>query len=282
MGTDKKFKLHIVTEFKIITHGLITNMRTNKMEWVLLASTALHVFMVLVSGDSAICQGKYECPKYKVIKKTEYFEIRHYPIYKYAVARQVGGSMWWSNSMNFRKLFRYIDGVNEEREKISMTVPVICPIKKDRTGKFVKDFSMWFWLPEKYQCDDCTPKPMKQDDATKQVQIVKWGNQTVYVHQYSWFTYQSRIKNKAEMLKRYLKATDIRDYDDSVVYSATYNGPWKFWNRRNEVMFIQRKNNEGEKRMSKQKDEEERRQSKNTGKEEQREQADEQNEEEEE
>ena len=65
-----------------------------------------------------------EQPKYKVIKKEGYFEVRSYS--KFVISSVlVSGSQYNSLRKGFRPLVKYISGKDRGGEKISMTAPVI-------------------------------------------------------------------------------------------------------------------------------------------------------------
>merc|ERR1712141_933272 len=150
----------------------VSSTQVNNKMASLMSAICLFVVLTVVSADSD--NKNYESPKYEVLKKTKEFEIRKYQAYSFATASEPGQCMFWANSKNFRKLFRYIRGNNVEGEKISMTVPVIEPIKKNEFGDYIKDFSMMFWLPEKYQCEGCAPTPRKASREEDQVEIIQW------------------------------------------------------------------------------------------------------------
>ena len=77
---------------------------------------------------------KYETQKYNVIKTMDNFEIRYYPP---TIKAKV------SSNRNFSKLFQYISGNNEKKEKIAMTTPVYMSKKKEK-------ITMEFVMPSKY------------------------------------------------------------------------------------------------------------------------------------
>ena len=60
----------------------------------------------------------YDENSYKVVKKTDIYEIRHYP------ERYVAQATYSRGENGFRKLFRYITGSNASTQEISMTTPV--------------------------------------------------------------------------------------------------------------------------------------------------------------
>jgi len=181
--------------------------------------------------------GKLDAIPYEVLNKTDEFEIRRYPSFRYAEASESGVGMKTATSRNFRKLFSYITGNNEEKQKIPMTVPVLCPLEKDSSGGYAQNYNMMFWLPQKYQSPNHTPKP-----SSDQVRITMWGERIAYVRSYGWWATESLIKKNENKLRESLDAAGVKagvDYDPSMVYSASYNSPWEIFGRHNEVMFMQ-------------------------------------------
>ena len=79
--------------------------------------------------------------KYEVVDKNEIFEIRKYSD-RLAVETSKAGI-----DSNFRKLFNYISGRNDTKEKISMTIPVT-QFKKNG------NMTMQFYLPSKFNSDN--------------------------------------------------------------------------------------------------------------------------------
>jgi len=203
------------------------------MASLVLTTACIHVLLALFAScvfANNLC-GKYECPEYTVIKRTDEFEVRRYPSYRYAIAREKDVSMYKAGNRNFMKLFGYIEGKNVNKTHIPMTVPVICPLTKDSTGNYVEDFSMMFWLPEKYQCLNCPPKPEKADKLKDQVMITMWGERIAYVRSYGWWAFEWLIKHNEGKLRASLDAAKIVagvDYDStlSILRHTTNRGKY--------------------------------------------------------
>merc|ERR1712058_160993 len=173
-----------------------------------------------LSGDDSPGEvnGDYQQVPYETIQKLDGYEERRYPSVKWACTEATydvedategngNDSEEWSlvkmmqmmtnkkswkkkpENQMFMKLFRYISGVNKERQEIEMTVPVLSYMTP-MEGKMKKQ--MCFYL-------------------------------TKEAHKF---------------------AEELADRADEVEFSpyltAGYDSPMKFWNRRNEVMFIKR------------------------------------------
>merc|ERR1712088_1220130 len=130
----------------------------------------------------------------------------------------------------FMKLFRYISGVNKERQEIEMTVPVLSTITP-MEGKMKKQ--MCFYLTKEAQKNP--PQPEDPD-----VKIDQNKEMVVFVKQFGGYAVKDSVWAK-EALKF---GEELQDRADEVDFSkyltAGYDSPMKFWNRRNEVMFIKK------------------------------------------
>ena len=210
---------------------------------LLFAVVCFQASLTFIQVDGAAVSrfyGTYDAIPYEVINKTKDFEVRRYPSFRYAEARETGVGMSTAGSRNFRKLFSYISGNNEEKQKIPMTVPVILPLQKAPSGAYAEDFSMMFWLPKKYQSSP--PEPSKAEKLKDQVLITTWGERIAYVRTYGWWAFESLVRYNENKLRQSLEENGIRggvDYDPSMVYSASYNSPWQIFGRQNDVMFMQ-------------------------------------------
>jgi len=202
--------------------------------------------------------GDYEQVPYTTIQKFDDYEERVYPSVKWACTEMTydrsqedsgeeeAGSEWnvikmmqemmskksWKDkpsSKMFMKLFRYISGINEEAEEVEMTVPVLTQMKLLEENMINKQ--MCFYLEKKHQENPPTP-------VDKDVTIEKNEEMTVFVHTFGGYAMRDSVWIKeAELFAEKLnKKADSIDF--SKFYTAGYDSPMKFWNRRNEVMFL--------------------------------------------
>ena len=159
----------------------------------------------------------YDEPNYEVVQKNEIYEIRKYSDRLAVETIDLG----FEN--NFRKLFNYISGRNENNEKIKMTTPVT---------QFVKNgnMSMQFYLPSKFNLNN-VPKPTKDN-----VKIINIEGGYYAVIKYSGRANDKNfIKHKDILLKK-LKVNNVTIISPPI--RATYDSPFTLpMNRRNEAMF---------------------------------------------
>jgi len=159
----------------------------------------------------------YEEPIYKVVKKTDIYEIRHYP------ERIVAQVTFGYQDSGFQKLFRYISGSNKENQEIQMTTPV----NQERDEE---KMIMQFFLPAKYTLENA-PKPK---DPNVTITSIKEGYYAVI--RYSGRASDSNFIKHHEILRDALEKDDISFNKPPI--KATYDGPYTLpILRRNEAMF---------------------------------------------
>ena len=155
--------------------------------------------------------------KYEVVDKNEIFEIRKYSD-RLAVETSKAGIY-----SNFRKLFNYISGRNDTKEKIAMTTPVT-QVKKNG------NMTMQFYLPSKFNSDN-VPNPSNTD-----VSIVNIEGGYYAVLRYSGRASDNNFIKHKEILEKELKKNNILIMSPPI--RATYDSPFTLpMNRRNEAMF---------------------------------------------
>ena len=159
----------------------------------------------------------YDEPNYEVVQKNEIYEIRKYSD-RLAVETIDSGS-----ENNFKKLFNYISGRNEDNEKIKMTTPVT---QFEKNG----NMSMQFYLPSKFNSKN-TPKPTKEN-----VSIVNIEGGYYAVIRYSGRASDKNFIKHRDILLKELEKKNIMTLSTPI--RATYDSPFTLpMNRRNEAMF---------------------------------------------
>ena len=155
--------------------------------------------------------------KYEVVNKNEIYEIR-----KYSDRLVVETSRAGIDS-NFRKLFNYISGKNDAKEKIAMTTPVT---QVEKNG----NITMQFYLPLKFNSDN-VPNPSRED-----VRIVNIEGGYYAVLRYSGRASDGNFIKHKEILEKELNKNKISIISPPI--RATYDSPFTLpMNRRNEAMY---------------------------------------------
>ena len=174
-----------------------------KKTYIIFISAILSVHSLALAQNT-------EIQPYEVIKAIDSVEIRFYP--SATLVQTSGGN-------NFGKLFRYISGSNESEEKIAMTAPVY--MNEDKS-------EMAFVMPlDVHQRG--APKPMG-----KNVSLRITEPRYVAAIRYGGYTNASK---EATHTKRIMKALEDNSIEaKGAVEFLGYDSPYKFYNRRNEVM----------------------------------------------
>ena len=157
----------------------------------------------------------YDTQAYTVIERIDAIEIRYYPS---AMKVKVESSL--KDNRNFRALFRYISGNNIENKKIAMTTPVY--MHNSPQGQIME-----FVLPARFKED--APQPR---GAGVEVYRAKAGHFAAI--RFGGYANASKTKNYTQTLRNALKAAGKKVVGSPILLS--YDAPYKFYNRRNEVL----------------------------------------------
>lgn len=121
----------------------------------------------------------------------------------------------------FGKLFSYISGNNSKQKKIAMTTPVHMEKSKEVN-------SMAFVLPKQFNQDNT---PLPNEDS-----LTVFEDQGGYFAAIRYSGYTSTVKEKeyTAVLKNLLEKEKITP--SGLPKILVYNSPYKFINRRNEIL----------------------------------------------
>jgi DNA gyrase inhibitor GyrI len=186
--------------------------------WVALSILAVVVALIL-AGCQATRAG-YESAPYRVVRTSGKFAVRDYPALRVVetplarVGKDADGS--------FLRLFRFITGANEAKQKIAMTTPVFMSGSDTNA-------TMAFVLPAKLPTD-AVPKP---SDAAVTVRELPAGRFAVLR-----FSGGRSAEHDAEALGRlraWMRAEGLQELSPPVY--GYFDPPWTpGFLRRNEVM----------------------------------------------
>lgn len=151
-----------------------------------------------------------EIQPYEVIREIDSVEIRFYP--SATLVTTSGGN-------NFGKLFQYISGNNENKEKIAMTAPVYMNENKSEMA-FVMPLSVH---------KKGAPEP-KGENVSLEVTKPRY----VAAIRYGGYTNSRKESLHKTRLMEILQANNIEV--TGIVEFLGYDSPYKIYNRRNEVM----------------------------------------------
>ena len=157
----------------------------------------------------------YQTQPYEVISTLDRVEIRYYP-----PAMKVEVESTTANNRNFNALFKYISGNNEDGEKIAMTTPVYMENKKDSQ-------TMAFVLPVQYT--DTAPNPKGNGLRVYQSKAGYFA-----AIRYGGYSNPEKVQLYTQQLKKILAQAEKKIIGQALVLS--YDAPYKFYNRRNEIL----------------------------------------------
>lgn len=157
---------------------------------------------------------------YEVLKKDGNFEIRSYESFVTATVKESN----IVSIMGFDKLFSYISGNNESKEKIPMTAPVINDMNDNhKTTEFV--------IPTQF-FKSGTPKPYDPD-----ITIRKYEKQVIAAFTFSGNVDAVKILKCKNQLIEWLSSTEWHPTGNFLL--ARYNSPFSLpIFRRNEILAI--------------------------------------------
>lgn len=162
--------------------------------------------------------GFYETPDYEVITQEKPFEIRRYS--DFLMVEYENEEDPFSNN-GFGTLFRYISNYNEEKQKISMTIPVIEEMTDDKR-------KMAFVVPKKHW--EHTPKPNDPN-----LSIKSFDSGIFAVIRYSGLSNRKKEQQNRERLVEWVDQKGYRRISNAML--AFYNSPFALpMVRRNEIM----------------------------------------------
>ena len=167
-------------------------------------------------------RGAYESAEYAVLDSDGPFEIREYPDLIVATTKMKSDLQGEDGS--FMRLFRYISGENERKEKIAMTTPVFMATETDNTrGR------LGFVMPKSFS-ENSVPNPSDEDVEIRK----RIGGQFAVIR------FPGRIDDAAtaraeDRLRGWMNGKGLIGVDEAE--SAGYDPPWTPGPlRRNEVL----------------------------------------------
>ncbi|QSX08230.1 heme-binding protein [Alkalibacter rhizosphaerae] len=161
---------------------------------------------------------KYEQPEYKVVLSQPPFELR---LYDEFIVVEYNNEKDPKIEKGFGTLFRYISNDNENKQKLSMTIPVIEEVVDDQ-------MKMAFVVPKAHW--ENAPKP-----NSELLSLKKFGGGLFAVIKYGGRSNENMEKNMKQKLSEWIEVKGYRAISNHML--AFYNPPFVpgvF--RRNEIM----------------------------------------------
>ena len=183
-------------------------------------SLILILLVVLVIAGCKTSRAGYESAPYRVVRTAGQFEVRDYPPLMVVETPMQGRDSGMNGSFN--RLFKFITGGNESKQKIAMTTPVFM------TGS-ESNATMAFVMPVKFTAEN-VPKPV---DDTVKVQELPAGRFAVM--RFSGGRSAKNEKQALDQLKQWMASERMTELSPPVY--GYFDPPWTpTFLRRNEVM----------------------------------------------
>jgi len=195
------------------------NRKGKRMVYLGLTAVLLVFFFF---GWKLTARSAYESAAYTVVESAGAFEIREYPDLMLVITDSK--SQPANKDRRFMKLFRYIEGANQQEQKVSMTTPVFMdPETENASGK------MAFVIPQKTAAEGI---PVPTGDNVR-IQKRKGGQFAVY--RFSGRLNQKTTAKAEQKLRAWIKEKGLKETGS--MEAAGYDPPWTpgpF--RRNEIL----------------------------------------------
>ena len=186
----------------------------------------LIVAAVCVFGYTAwklTSRSAYESAQYVVLQSAGNMELREYPDLMLATTKM--GDRFQGDDGSFGRLFRYISGANEGKQKVAMTTPVFMEPQSDKTD----NGQMSFVIPKEV-ADSEIPAP-----ASDQVTVTKRHAGKFAVIRFSGRMDAEVSQKRQSQLQAWIEKQGYAVVDEPEI--AGYDPPWTpgpF--RRNEIL----------------------------------------------
>ncbi|XP_066969316.1 heme-binding protein 2-like [Macrobrachium rosenbergii] len=211
---------------------ILLQMKDNRTLWLAVISVALQFS---VSLAVPYVKPIDEAP-YKVIRKTENYEIRSYLPAKWVCYDYKGAEFTKRNqAMSFLTIFEYINGENSAGVNITLASPTTVRTVLSANNPQENLYQMCMFLPKVHQ--DNPPQPLE-----KGVFIQNRNKLTVAVRQFNHLmTKENEWEVQMEILKNHLKASNepSMDFWDDF-YGAAFDPPFDVNGRPNEVWVVKK------------------------------------------
>ncbi|XP_018028061.1 heme-binding protein 1 [Hyalella azteca] len=192
--------------------------------------------LLLVLGIVSCCSLHNVVPRadleeapYSVVATFEAgYEERVYPAKAWVCTAYVAAAEEDKEDETFNTLYRYINGTNEAAAAIPMTAPVTVEVVPQAGG--LNSYTMCFFIAEDHQASPLQP-------TEQGVYLENRPEISVYTREFTEYALEAGWQLEADELRQ-LVAADGNSVVEDDLYRASYQPPFQFWDRRNEVWLI--------------------------------------------
>lgn len=180
------------------------------------------MFGLAYTGWKLTSRNAYESARYSVLETDGNFELREYPDLMLVTTAMGNGLQGEDGS--FGRLFQYISGGNEGKQKVAMTTPVFMEPKSDQSSG-----QMGFVIPKEV-ADSTIPNP-----ASDQVSLTKRRGGKFAVIRFAGRVDQNVRQQQESKLKAWIEQRGFEIVGQPEI--AGYDPPWTPGSfRRNEIL----------------------------------------------
>ena len=197
----------------------------------LASGLALAAAAAVGEDPPSFCKG-LDCPSFSTSQVDNDIEVREYDALLWASTVVEDSSVTDAGGVAFGRLFGYLSGDNEKKQKIDMTTPVLNHIEAGTGPNCNSTFTVSFFVPWQYQNEEGPPSP-----TSDLVFIETKKLPQVAVAEFSGFADDKSIVQEASVL--YDAIIDSKDIDvdegaQDAYFFAAYDSPYTLFNRHNE------------------------------------------------
>jgi len=189
---------------------------------------AVVVGVALVIGWKLTSRSAYETAPYNVVKSDGKIELREYP--ELMLVTTTMGTRIQGDGGSFGRLFRYISGGNEGKQKVAMTTPVFMEPQSEQVSKGqISEGQMSFVIPKEV-AESKIPAPVSE-----QVTVTKRSAGTFAVIRFAGRIEGENCDEQLAILKSWVEKQGLPVVGNAEI--AGYDPPWTPGPlRRNEIL----------------------------------------------
>ena len=182
---------------------------------------------VVFMGWKLTSRSAYESAEYTVLETDGQIELRDYP--DLMLVTTTMGTRTQGDDGSFGRLFRYISGGNENKQKVAMTTPVFMEPQSDSEQPGTPAGQMGFVIP-KGVAQTSIPVP-----ASDQVEVTKRPGGTFAVIRFAGRNDLEVCQKQQRLLEAWIEKRQLKSDGESEI--AGYDPPWTPGPlRRNEIL----------------------------------------------
>jgi hypothetical protein len=200
---------------------------------VILVTIAVIICSAIFLGWKLTSRNAYESAEYVVIESDGPIELREYPDLMLAATEM--GTNTDGDDGSFGRLFRYISGNNEDKQKVAMTTPVFMEPKSqnDSSAPSQNDRGQMGFVIPKDVVETSIPQPLGDN-----VQVTKRLGGTFAVIRFAGQMNAETQQRQRELLTDWIEKKGLQpDQPAGEAEIASYDPPWTPGPlRRNEIL----------------------------------------------